>query len=94
MDKHGKAEYNQLSAETTKPARDMQMQHSGGNNLDSQNATPSPTKALTKFTQQRAVAGALALGRHRNWACVTAGYNNPRAANSNSTALQIRHYIM
>jgi hypothetical protein len=40
MDKHGKAEHNQLSAEPTKPARDMQMQHSGGNNLDSQNATP------------------------------------------------------
>jgi hypothetical protein len=40
MAKHGKAGYNQLSAETTQPARDMQMQHSGGNNPDSQNATP------------------------------------------------------
>jgi hypothetical protein len=29
-----------------------------------------------------------------NWACVTAGSNNPRAANSNSTVLQIRHYTM
>jgi hypothetical protein len=37
----------------------MQMQRSGGNNLDSQNATPRGTKALTKHTQQRAVAGAL-----------------------------------
>jgi hypothetical protein len=33
-----------------------------------------------------------ATGRHRSWACVTAGYNSPRAEHSNSTVLPTTYY--